>query len=134
MCKIVDSSLCNFCNKADQDILHMIYDCDVVKKFWEEFQNEFIDRLPHAFNLKIDKELVLFGRKENTATDSVLDFVVLYAKFFLYKCKLQDINPTFVNFLFSLKKRFQMEKYLACINCKSIQFEEQWALYHPIFV
>ena len=112
----------------------MIFDCDIVKRFWEQFQKEVVDRVVHSCNLKIDKELVLFGTKEKTVTDPVFDFLVLFAKFFLYKCKLQNVRPNFVNFQTVLKKRFQVEKYIAYVNCKSMQFEEQWLLYQPILL
>ena len=43
-------------------------------------------------------------------TDNAIDFIVLIAKFFIYKCRFQDSIPNCKNFFIDLKYRLEIEK------------------------
>ena len=130
--RIVDSSICNFCEQSEQTLCLMLFDCNVVRDFWLELQHEISQKYLHCFNLTLDKELVLFGMKENVHTDTVLDFIILFAKFYLYKCKLQNKLPQLTLFTALLKDRHKIERYMAIINGSLAKFEGQWFLYTNI--
>ena len=59
--------------------------------------------------LTLDTNLVLFGTSDNITTDRAFDFILLFAKFYIYKCKLQSTVPTLVTFLLQLKLRSNLE-------------------------
>ena len=112
LCKLVDSPICNFCKEEEQSISHMLFECPIICKFWTDFQQLLRVQCQVCNNFALDKELVLFGTKKNMKTDSVIDFVLLFAKFYIYKCKLQDVKPTIPTFTSLLKDRYSLEKYM----------------------
>ena len=32
--KIIESALCEFCGKKDQDVYHLFFDCEIIQVFW----------------------------------------------------------------------------------------------------
>ena len=132
LCKLIDSPVCNFCKQEEQTTSHMLYDCDVICKFWSDFQQLLKAKCQHCNNFTLDKEFVLFGIKTNMKTDPVINFIMLYAKFYIYKCKLQDLQPLISIFIRLLKDRHSLEKYNAYINNRQNQFEIEWLMYNNI--
>ena len=49
----------------------------------------------------INPTLILFGHDGKTTTDE--DFILLHAKFFVYKCRLNNLKPTLEAFINNLK-------------------------------
>ena len=134
LCKIKDSALCNFCQNEDQSIQHMLYSCDIVKQFWENFQELIINKCQHCHNFMLNQELTLFGVKDNFSTDCALDMMILLGKFYIYKCKLQDSIPRIQGYIAFLKNRYKLEKYVAAVNYKSDSFHQKWLPYFDIIL
>ena len=132
LCKLVDSPDCNFCEQEEQTISHMLYDCTVIFQFWTDFQQMLKSKCQHCNNFSIDSELVLFGVKKNIKTDKVLDLIILQAKFYIYKCKLQDLKPVISTFICLLKDKYTIEQYNAYINNRQTKFHNEWYLYSSI--
>ena len=133
LCGIMEEPTCNFCHIEDQTILHLMVECRYVQQFWKEFQEQIVNKNAFNINLVADARLILFGVKDNVQTDPVLDFLILYAKFFIYKCKLDNKLPTLQAFLPLIKHRHMLEKYKASVNCKLTQFNQVWMTYHFLF-
>ena len=57
------------------------------------------------------KRIVLFGIDGNFKSDSVLDFIILYAKYFIYSCRYEKIKPQLCAFRKELKKRYEIEAH-----------------------
>lgn len=129
---LVDSPLCNFCEQEEQNIPHMLYDCDAVNEFWNNLMQIVKDKCIHCHNFQLDKEIVLFGIKENVQTDQVMDLMILLAKFYIYKCKLQNCRPVIQAFFAILKNTFTLEQHLATISNTTCQFNESWFMYLPL--
>ena len=58
-----------------------------------------------ALNIKFTQNLALFE------TDTVFDLVILQAKQFIYKCKLDKYLPTLSCFIQQLILRYKIEEY-----------------------
>jgi len=134
LCKIKDSPLCNFCEKDEQSIVHLFFDCDLVSKFWNDLLVLLKEKCNHCHDIYFDQELILFGLKLNVHTDAVLDLIILMAKFYIYKCKLQDTQPILNTFTLLLQNRYNIERYIAAVNDKTSQFDTTWAPYLPIIL
>ena len=91
------------------------------------------ERCIHCNAFSFSQELVIFGVKERTDTDRVLDFIILLAKVFIYNCKVENQLPRIRVFINFLKYRHSFEKYVATIQGKRIDFEFSWQLYLPLF-
>ena len=71
-------------------------------------KGEELDLVAHCNkvqNLKFNEKIILFGTDDNFKSDSVLDFIILYAKYFIYSCRYEKIKPQLCAFRKELKKR-----------------------------
>ena len=91
------------------------------------------EKCTHCVRLNLSKELILFGKIENVYTDKAIDSILLYAKYFVYKCKLQERIPLIDQCISELKHRISIEKVLASRTGKVNSFKDKWKLYVRIF-
>ena len=108
--RIKDNDMCNFCQTTIQTIPHLFWDCPHVVIFWRNLNDTFIHKLPHAQNLQLSKELVLFGYKDNVYMDKPMDLFILLAKYHIYSCKMSNNFPSGHVFLKLFKYRYKLEK------------------------
>jgi exonuclease III len=132
-CKIKNDPMCNFCNAEIQTLEHLFWDCDKVQKFWKNCQRALQSKCTHCYQLNFNKELILFGNSENIATDNTLDLIIIMAKFYVYKCKIQNCTPQLLTFCNILKSRYQTELYCATISGNKILCTQQWIHYKAFF-
>ena len=83
----------------------------------------------HADNLTLNETLILFGMDEQIMTDSGLDNIILWAKFHIYKCKMQNIAPTIQAFMSMFKNKLRVEQYLARVKGNEDKYFIKWNLY-----
>ena len=79
-------------------------------------------------------QLILFGVKPNVQTDKAMDLLILWAKFYIYKCKFQDSKPVLEHFRTVLKFRYKTEKYLAYMIGRGREFLIEWMPYTSLVV
>ena len=132
-CKISDDPMCNFCQREEQTICHLFAECTFAQEFWRDVRVNVIEKCQHAVNFLIDKELILFGVRNNVTSDNVMDSIILYAKFFIYRCKMSGKLPTFQAFVPFLKHKYDIQKYSAAVNSQSTKFKKSWLPYQFLF-
>ena len=64
----------------------------------------------------------------NDTLIDVLNFCVLFAKYFIYKNKKERQGICLEEYKQLLKKRLESEKYIYCAKGKNLDFEERWQL------
>ena len=121
---------CTFCGAHSETILHLMWECNHVKRFWNELSNLINKKCTHAVNFKFTKSLVIFGLSRSVKTDKICNLIILIAKFYIYKSKVQHSTLSIKHFQSELFKRYQIEQI---INCNSIKFRTDWAPYLAIF-
>lgn len=120
--KIIESANCSICGNDEETVRHLMWHCQHVNKFWQDLQELIVTRCSHVTSFRFSELLVLFGVQENMYTDKALDFIILLAKFYIYKCKWNFSRPTVKIFLNFLKYRYRMEKYKGDI----VLFDNIW--------
>ena len=130
LCKITDSSLCTFCGTATETICHLLWSCHFTQSFWNELIEVIRRKCTHCERLNFNNELILFGTSKQISTDKPMDFIILFAKFYIYKCKLESTRPTLDNFMRQLQYRYTIEKILAFKNNKETEFQRSWQIYN----
>ena len=85
--------------------------CQHVKLFWNKLEGFIYDHCNNVQNLKFNEEIILFGTDDNFKSDSVLGFIILYAKYFIYSCRYEKIKPQLCAFRKELKKRYEIEAH-----------------------
>ncbi len=95
-----DSPLCFFCDKVPETVVHVFCECEKVNPIWNELQDLINDKLQTDYNF--DKFELMFG----VTSDKFLSFLFLCCKFYIYRCRFQEVIPNFSAFKnFILLKR-----------------------------
>ena len=128
LCKITDSSICVFCENSTETLNHMFWNCNHVREFWNNILKLLHENCQHCSRFNLCQEIVLFGVANNVFTDDAIDSLILYAKFFIYKCKLQSLKPQINIFSNELRHRIHVEKVIAYKKGKIHQFTDKWKL------
>jgi len=133
MCKIVNSPQCLFCLNNEETLIHLFWECNVVKKFWQDLENMLRNKCINSARFSFSLELVIFGTSSFIKTDKVIEFIILFAKFYIYKCRFQDSTPNHLTYMINLKHRYLTEKLLA-IRCNKYSiFQRSWFPYISVF-
>ncbi len=120
--KIKPSSLCQHCGVQD-DIIHYFVDCDRVVYFWESVIEWWEQMHDHKCQLTLNGLNIIFGILDPTQTADALNFCLLLAKWYIFRCKYLDQYIFFYSFLSELKNRLIIEKCIAVKNNKLSKFE-----------
>ena len=122
--------LCQFCKSHSETIYHLLWKCNKVKIFWNDLSHIMNNRCTNTHNFKIDENLALFGQSENIKTDKICEFIILLAKFYIYRSKVQDTVLNIRIFIRELHTRYIVEKE---IHQNSASFKNDWLPYTNIF-
>ena len=133
ICKIAENHDCTFCSNEIETIEHLLWECIHVRTFWNELLKLLKSRCTHCDRFNFTKQLVIFGVQKSVRLDNAISFIMLYANFFIYKCKLEKIIPQCDNYIKVLKIRFKTEKYNAIVHKQRCTFETNWLPYTYIF-
>ena len=108
--KIKNNSLCNFCNKSEQTISHLFWSCEHITHFWQTLENHIRSTCTQVTNVGFNEELILLGQNTNSKVDQILYLIILFAKYFIFSCKIQDRVPRIDIFKPYLKFRMAIEQ------------------------
>ena len=113
----IDSELCDICHQIDT-IEHFFYYCSVVNNFWIHVGNLIFE----AFEIKLEYTVleILLGIpcKKNTVM-SIINFVILYAKRYIYCCRIHQRNLSINYFTGILKNRVKTEVYICKMSSEN---------------
>lgn len=128
------NNLCTFCNKSKENIVHLLYDCDRVKLFWENLCLLINNKCTHAVKFGISQELVIFNTSSTIMIDEVMSYIILSAKQYIYKCKYYKSLLNVKTFLSILTKKYYTLKYIAKLNMNEEIFIQKWTLYNNLLL
>ena len=130
---IAESNVCNFCNIDKDTILHYLWECPFVQTFWNNFLDLLKEKCAHCDRLELNSTLILFGTDHNTKTDICFDDILLKAKFYIYKCRMNKIKPSVQHFVNGdLKQMYKVDKYVHYLEMNIGNFYRKWLLYSNI--
>ena len=121
---------CTFCNKYSETIQHLFWGCEKVSSFWDSLSTLINRRCQHVHNFHIDRDLVLFGQSQIVYTDNICNLMIMMAKFFIYRSKVNKSLPTLNAFIPEFYQRYSIEKI---ISKNSQKFKNDWIPYLCIF-
>ena len=133
ICKIIDSPICLLCKNHDETLCHLFWECTIVQTFWKDLETLLRLKCYNCSRFSFKLDLVIFGTSEGVITDTVIDFIILYAKFHIYKCRFNDNTPNLLSFIRELKTRIEIDKLTATRRNKHDQFQLMWFPYIELF-
>ena len=124
-CNIAMSALCDFCTMEIETINHLFWECLYVQQFWTELSNLLKNcNIDITFSLRT----ITFGitQRINNPNIQVKNFIILLAKYFIFKSKCQKLPLSLIHFKSYLKQRLKVEKQIHLMKDKLTQFERKW--------
>ena len=117
---------CAFCSHNEEFshlelVSHLFWDCDFVLKLWQEVK---IWLATLNYNLPLDRTKLMFGLHDQ-ASSSVLNYVILCVKYFIWKTKFQSKDLSLPIFQKYLKSKLEDLKDAYIYIEKEKQFN-QW--------
>ena len=125
-CNIAMSALCDFCTMEIETINHLFWECLYVQQFWTELSNLLKNcNIDITFSLRT----ITFGitQRINNPNIQVKNFIILLAKYFIFKSKCQKLPLSFIHFKSYLEQRLKVEKQIYLMKDKLTQFERKWS-------
>ena len=125
---------CTFCELAGVDqpalelVSHVFYTCEFVLNIWVEVKNWL--RLLNI-DLPLDKNVLIFGCQDQ-GSNSVLNYVILCVKYFIWKTKLQCQQLSFRALQSFLKNKIEDLKNACLYEDKEFMFNPFIVLYDSL--
>jgi exonuclease III len=117
------SEKCIRCDEVD-DLLHHFCECEEMDIFWSSFQNWWkqycSDCNVHSY------ADVLLGNIHDKCHFRQLNFIILYAKKFISKCKYDEEKCDFLTFVPQLLNTLKIEGIVYKKQKKSLLFKDTW--------
>ena len=115
--KLSDSQLCTFCNTETETLEHLLVDCDKVVSIWRDI----IENLLQPFGVtNLTKSEIILGCITLAQQNSIINHIILEAKYYIYVCKLEKCIPLYNRFKNRLRITENIEKQIA-IKAKKVQ-------------
>ena len=129
---IKQNNYCSFCHTEKDTIKHYLWDCPLTQIFWQQLEQLLKEKCDNCVRLKLNPILVLFSHDDTTTTDEGFDFIILQAKYFIYKCHIREMLPTINGYIEYLKYIYKVDKYMYSLNMSNNKFIKKWASYDAI--
>ena len=116
---------CSECTQIDT-IEHYIYQCQSLNTFWTSLKTI----LHNAFNINVQLSTldILFGllNENKDLIFEVFNFCILFAKHFIYTCKIHTVPVIFSIFKNKIKERIDIERFFHVEHEQLAIFENKW--------
>jgi hypothetical protein len=112
--KLVEDSDCHYCGQYD-NLTHFFYSCKGTAMFWTHLMNWLHSNFQTRFPLS--KTDIIFGiRPMSDTLFQSINYLLLHGKWHIYRCKLDNRNPCFLQFLDEIRHKLVVEKYMYCVK------------------
>ena len=130
---VTQTNTCNFCDCEKDTILHYLWQCEHTQIFWKDFENCLKNECCNCERLALNSSLVLFGHDTRTKIDEGFMFILLHAKYFIYKCRINKLKPTMTYFLRSLHNIKLIDSHVHKLQMNINNFIKKWQPYERLF-
>ena len=120
---IFESNMCTYCDATD-NIIHYFVGCSYMQEFWNSLSNWWNSK---CVNCNIENYVdVILGINRRECHSLQLNFILMYAKWFIYKMKYLEKECFFLHFLPELKTRLLVEEKIYLNQSRYHKFLELW--------
>lgn len=127
ICKLKPSNLCELCNMAVDSNKHLFWECPTIQSFWSGI-NTLLQTSGLGYNMNLTYEYISFCNVKVTCNKKhiLINFIILLAKYFIFKCKCNTTQPAIHNFHTYLNQTIKIEETIASIRNKLDFFHSKW--------
>jgi hypothetical protein len=120
----VESSLCDFCNSVPDCLLHRFWLCPAVNNVWAK-ATQVLETLGCTEPLSVRSMFLLMVEEESI----IAQYVILYTKFYLFRCFIQKNTPTDHGLVSLLEQSELVERHIALKNNKIETHNNKWKVF-----
>ena len=124
-CKLASSNLCDFCNMHMETLKHMYWECSELQVFWTRIKN-FLNSKNITFDMNF--KTISFGIIAKSDMDNILNFIIILAKYFIFKSKMEKCVPKSEAFFNYINERKPIEEHIALMKDKLHANNRKWSL------
>ena len=120
---IKEDDLCSFCQQGRETYTHLFWECELVRKIWEQIERDIQSR--YQIPVVLNAQNVIF----NTITEQeyhVANFICLIVKQYIYRQKCLQKVLSIDELKAQIEKIERMEKYIATKNNKLNKHVTKW--------
>ena len=128
--KLKETNLCTFCNETKESIMHLFWECPVVRNFWIEIKNLY--RETCNIELSLSASNIILG---SSIFDISTNYFIILIKYFIYSCRLRASRPALIGLMSMLKTTYSIEKLSAAFHQSPAigeKIEFKWAPMIPL--
>ena len=129
---IKDSYLCSFCSLQRESLEHLFYDCIIVSNFWDELKNLLSNNNCVRRDFSIDVNVALFGHCKDSDSNEICYYVLLAARFYIYRCRCSGQLPSLLSFVNYLSNLYNVLRYISLKNQNIEKFDRDWQIWKCI--
>ena len=121
---ISDHNQCSRCACVENS-QHLFFYCKTVRSFWKSIESW----IANSFNTQINLSIIdiLFGVPGRTDTMFLyINFIIIHAKYYLFKCKCEESDIFVLTFLIYLKYYVHIEHYIESLKADTL--DNKWNL------
>lgn len=130
---VTNTTNCMWCNDVKDSTEHFLWNCVHAQNFWTRLEKLFNEKCRNVSVLRFTQKLIIFGMEKHIKTDTVFDFILMLAKSYVYRCKIENVFPNVSVFQTLLNSRYKIEYYNAKVQNRLQKFETEWYYYIPMF-
>ena len=87
-CKLKETQLCNVCDETKQTMLHLFWECCIVKSLWHEMVEILKDK--YNVELLILAQYIILG---SDILDYSINLFIVLIKYYIYSCRFSGKIP-----------------------------------------
>jgi len=122
------SAFCNVCKNETDHLEHYFFSCPHLSIFWTSIERWWLKSLD--ISVRLDTQIVMFGLV-NAFDDRIIDIFnlsILIAKWHIYRCKKDNDEPSFYEYLRLLRETLETERLHCILKGDVTFFEKRWLL------
>ena len=116
------SPQCSYCSQHLEKLHLLMWDCEVVKEFWNMIQNLISNFYPH---FKLGKKEAFFG-DVNSKGNSIINTILAIARYFIYQQKFLSKELDEVKFINYIRDHLSIILQIKKSKNKEIAFLHAW--------
>ena len=124
--KQIESPNCTFCDRSEENILHLLVNCEYVKSLWENLRPTL--KIFSKQDLEFNYETILLN-KIHPVSGHVSNLLCLVVKQYIYRQRCKKVLPVPGEAKELIYQIRNLEKYIAIKNNTLEKHEKKWGVY-----
>ena len=102
---------CRFCTNNVETMIHVFTSCVITRTLWNDLSLHIFLKTSERVGFNVSN--IILGEIPLSINNKAINFIILYAKQFIFICLMQSKEPNLIGLLCHLKLKYLSDKYAA---------------------